>query len=101
MTKEKSNGFDFIRDATRIVEQNEAMKSFFKDRLAELDADGKRILQIIAKYQPISSSDLRNHTRMKKDKRLHIEAFLWYKGIITFKNAKLTVHPAFMEVIHE
>ena len=101
MERNASNNFDFLRDATRIVEQNEAMKGFFRDRIAELDADEKRILQIIAKHQPISSSDLRNHTRISGCILRMKEALLWHKGIITSKNAKLTVHPAFMEVIHE
>lgn len=100
MTKEKSNGFDFIRDATRIVEENEAMKSFFKDRIAELSDGEKKVLSIIAEHQPISSCNLRNHTRkITKETRHHIESLLWYKGIVRIVGGKLTVHPVFMEVL--
>lgn len=100
MTKEKSNGFDFIRDATKIVEQNEAMKSFFKDRIAELDADEERILRIIAKHQPIAEFDLRSHTRKiyKKERGIAVSR-LNARDIIRAVGGKLTVHPAFMEVL--
>ena len=102
MTKEKPNVFDVICDMTRIAKHHEAMESFFKDRIAELDADEERILRIIAKHQPISSCNLRNHTRkITKETRLHIESLLWYKGIVRIVGGKLTVHPAFMEMTNE
>lgn len=99
MEKNASN-FNAIHEVTRLVEQNEAMKSFFKDRIAELDADGKRILQIIAKHQPISEFNLRSHTRkIGKTERGLILVVLMHNNIIRNIGGKLTVHPAFMEVL--
>lgn len=100
MAKEKSNVFDVICDMTRIAEQNVAMESFFKDRIAELDADEERILRIIAKHQPIAEFDLRSHTRkITRTERGFILVALMHDNIIRTIGGKLTVHPAFMEVL--